>query len=356
MEHLFNVESDESTAELEELLKDDKIGSTMYNKRWVINLVLKVVGEDNERVLEDFSSLAEMTVDPDVASFLLTSGSLDMIVNNTFHKAEISKLSALLLSNAVASDQVLNYVINQDNYLQIPIILLFAESADVIINFFKYYRNILLKCIAIYEDDDDEEEDEKDSKINERISKIFKLFIQQDIYERLGYILCCSTNQELILKFGRFFLTLVELNCEAGNEEMTKYSSAEFIQSAVEALKQSSECQHSVFVLVEILGHLINEDSLNDENTAANLLNELEEIINNYIDINDELRLGDCLDMTSIIAKLCACGWKFIRHDNTFQQLSKIHSKLIIIKDDNNYIALCHNLNTALQTFIMKYQ
>ena len=45
-EDSFNVESSEATAELEELVREEAIGSTLYDKKWVIKTVLSLGSED----------------------------------------------------------------------------------------------------------------------------------------------------------------------------------------------------------------------------------------------------------------------------------------------------------------------
>ena len=47
-EDSFNVESSEATAELEELAREEAIGSTLYDKKWVIKTVLSLGSEDRE--------------------------------------------------------------------------------------------------------------------------------------------------------------------------------------------------------------------------------------------------------------------------------------------------------------------
>ena len=52
-ENSFNVESSEATAELEELARGEAIGSTLYDKKWVIKTVLSLGSEDRKSVFED---------------------------------------------------------------------------------------------------------------------------------------------------------------------------------------------------------------------------------------------------------------------------------------------------------------
>lgn len=52
-EGCFNVESSDATAELEELAREEAIGSTLYDKKWVIKTVLSLGSEDRKSVFED---------------------------------------------------------------------------------------------------------------------------------------------------------------------------------------------------------------------------------------------------------------------------------------------------------------
>ena len=51
-EDCFNMESSEATAMLEELAREDAIGSTLYDKKWVIKTVLSLGSKDRDIALE----------------------------------------------------------------------------------------------------------------------------------------------------------------------------------------------------------------------------------------------------------------------------------------------------------------
>ena len=90
-EDCFNTESSEATAKLEELAREDAIGSTLYDKKWVIKTVLSLGSRD--RNIEELASLVEMTVERDVCDFLVESGCIEIIMGTVSSSEDTSALS-----------------------------------------------------------------------------------------------------------------------------------------------------------------------------------------------------------------------------------------------------------------------
>ena len=90
-EDCFNIESSEATAKLEELAREDAIGSTLYDKKWVIKTVLSLGSKDRD--IEELASLVEMTVERDVCDFLVESGCFEIIIGAVSSSEDTSALS-----------------------------------------------------------------------------------------------------------------------------------------------------------------------------------------------------------------------------------------------------------------------
>ena len=90
-EDCFNIESSEATAKLEELAREDAIGSTLYDKKWVIKTVLSLGSKDRD--IEELASLVEMTVERDVCDFLVESGCIEIIIGTVSSSEDTSALS-----------------------------------------------------------------------------------------------------------------------------------------------------------------------------------------------------------------------------------------------------------------------
>ena len=82
----FNLESSEATTELEEVLRSEAIGDTLYDRRWVLKTIMGLVSDPGKTDLtdkeeSDLVSLCDMSAERDVCAFLAESGCADVVLN-----------------------------------------------------------------------------------------------------------------------------------------------------------------------------------------------------------------------------------------------------------------------------------
>ncbi|XP_071747676.1 uncharacterized protein [Lepeophtheirus salmonis] len=350
----FNIESCESTEELESSLKNQMIGSTMYDKRWVLNLVFHIGSNkdlDINEFYSDLTSLSEMSVDTDVSEYLFVSGSLEILWSqiNNYEDVHIKELISLILVNCGSNDKIISQLVSMDQYFMVPFYLVESDSAPLLINIFRYLRLLVNKLLILVDGNDE-------SNPNNRISDMEQILSEDIFQQQLCFIYSSSTNNQLLLRSGVFLLSLTELFCEISREDSLEgiFSHKNFIFSFYEALKQSvsKKNQDTTFVYIELIGHYINSENV--ETIAQELCSTLYEVLQNYAHDDIHVLSTDDLDMLGTLLKICATCWNHIAHEESYSSLLKLSKELDAFSCDK-HVALKENIRKCLNTFAYKF-
>eukprot|EP00096_Caligus_rogercresseyi_P015390 TRINITY_DN7835_c0_g1_i1.p1 TRINITY_DN7835_c0_g1~~TRINITY_DN7835_c0_g1_i1.p1 ORF type:complete len:381 (-),score=81.79 TRINITY_DN7835_c0_g1_i1:83-1225(-) len=367
---VFNIESCEGTEELESSLQSQMIGSTMYDKRWVINLVFKICSSPTAlheaTLLCDVESLGEMSVDHDVSEFLLSSGSLDILWNQIHHYEDSQSILeplSLILFNCSSNEGILERFLARDAYFLTPFTLISSKySPAFLINIFRYLRNLLDKLLALIEELGEVEEDEESeahSEAHSRLGTLQTIIGDPSIAQQLIFIYSSSSNDQLLLRGGLFLLSLTELLCESGREDLAEdiFSGSDFIISFYEALKQSvsKNTQATKFVFIELLGHYCSPENL--MHLAPEVCESLLEVLYSYTGQEENCRgfSSEDLDIMGTLLKIYSTSWNHVEHKDSYLALISLREKLESLPPSEKYIALIENINGTLHKFREKF-
>jgi len=312
-EGCFNVESSDATAELEELAREEAIGSTLYDKKWVIKTVLSLGSED--RNSDELASLVDMTVERDVCDFLVESGCMELIVGSVSASEDVTVLSncAAVMANVASRTGAAAAV---GSALPVVVGLLFRSSEPGSLSCaFSFLKSFV-------ESSDDV------SVIREAVGQ---LFLDGDFVHRVGFILGVSSNGDVLDSASRFLLSLFDSGferLELGEEfEESGYAKAEFACACAEAMKECGVRSPAFFRLMEVVGVVCNDENVVD---CANSLCDLV-----------GLRLSDpeepvTSETLSLAAKVLWHCWSSTRHEDSWEKLKSAATRIDADSDDDS--------------------
>lgn len=336
-EECFNVESGEATYEFEEIMKSEAIGSTMYNKRWVLNAVLGICqSQDMDDTLDaDFESLVEMSVDRDVAGFLLESGCAEMILMQNLQSEHdrIKELALCVVMNIIHHDDIFERIVGDERYFKVVFNSVFSDSPQVLIAFFMYMKLYCDKVLTFklkQESDEDslgENMETSDHITDNVVAELSSILVDQNIFCRLVFILTSSPNDEVLAQTSRFVLSVLELSCEFNLDDFyDTYSSAEFLSALQEALKQSINSVPTVFVIIEVFGNIVTEELIRPN--SLEVLDLIASVIENHVLLDRSSFDLSCLDSVCMALKICHCSWTHVPHPRTLALFTRLVSKV----------------------------
>ena len=330
-QNLFNVESCSETRELEELLKEEKIGRTMYSKKWCVTTILEVAKspEFDESVEEKLTSLTDMSCDEDVGRFLAESQAADIIYSLAakFDSCRSLELTMNILSNCPTVKR---------EFVDLPLKALFiSDNSKTLISAFKMMHNFLNSLLeaAEEEEDDDGDNDEKDH---------LELFHSKEIIERISFFMSCSSNNELLRAIGKFLLLLIE-----SSDSLDNFTGKEFVTSTLTAADESFEDDSAHFHYLRILDRIC-PDNYEDYEYGVGL-NEF--ILRTLESREQDIDLETLALLAKKCPKKCAAGYEMI---------SGYYKSLILRRetnneqeddaDDDNFVVLSSVIQGALQS------
>jgi hypothetical protein len=301
-EECFNVESSAATAELEALVRDEAIGSTLYDKKWVIRTVLALGRKEEEdtkdesecasRPSSDLASLVEMTIENDVCEYIVESGCLDVILNCIVGTGDdvVVRQCLVILANVEAKTGAVGEALPNS------ISVLFNSSdALTLASAFLYLKSF---CEA-----------EKEAAL---IRALNTCFLDKGFVRRTAFLLASSSNNELLDAVSKFLLSLFDAGFERLEDEFSDsdYSGSEFVQACSEALKEADG--GSSFRLMEIVGMVCNEDNVVGcaQDLCAFATRRL-------CDSGDDLTS----EVLSLSGKILWHCWRLVRHDESWTAL-----------------------------------
>ncbi|XP_018321114.1 protein saal1 [Agrilus planipennis] len=168
-----NVDSENIDEDMDEKLRGDAVGDTMYSASFITKTLMKLTNEPwTTKVEEDLCFLWDMTLEKDICEYLLEL-SYPSLVTDLIKETQENRLIEILigiLANIFS-------VIQDKNKLDIEIVgilaQVYSEDPLVIVQVMRF-----IKAVAFFYD-----------KVN---------FIDRDVFEQIRFILRSSTNTELL--------------------------------------------------------------------------------------------------------------------------------------------------------------
>lgn len=362
-EHVFNIESCAETAELEALFRCDAIGSTLYDRRWVIKTAMELAEKREEGLTEDleqkFGSLVEMTaVEKDVCSFLHESGCLDvfgMLLQSQSDDDRSAELALCVLANVVGSSKdILEGLVHVNpGLIQVPFqTLVSVDSVPVLCATFKFLKAFVIALSGLIDDSSDPSSSDLVPVFQSYLSLLFQ---DPGIVRRTSHLLSASTNNDLLDDMSKYLLALIELGLEHFEEDFLEsdYFHTNFLLGLSEALTQILSDPNCAFRLLEALGQLCQPENVADPETSVRVLGVVSDFVKEYC-------TGPTADHSSLgmAAKICYDCWQTRAHTESWRVLRRA---LLAVKtmsgqvDDLDVQAVEMNLEKCLREYELKY-
>lgn len=338
MEHnIHNIEADEATADLEAKLLHHAIGSTLYDKHWVHD----ILGQLSQNCVSntDFESLSEMAQEKDVALYLDKETDCKTVLlrqllqnNNTFRHKE---LSLVILSNIIRHEEVFSQIRKEATFLDIPVACVLMSDLDTCTDF----ANLLVALfsyIQVYIESLNGEEEEEDS--------LKVVLANEATVQQICIIIASTSNGDLLSQSARCLLSLVEFAAEHSiGDIIIAYAAPSAVQCLHEGLKQcvTDGNDKTCFVIVETLGLLLGQtDSVEqmEPQDIQSLCDTLAEYMKTVIEDVQAL---------ATTARVCRRLWTNCCHMDTLEILGSV----LLFNHDNDCMAI-EAIKDIVQSFL----
>jgi len=243
--------SDTDLQRLEELAKDAAVGSTMYDKRWVIENILAVgkhfqstsyVSEDGpkelaENIEEKLVTLWDISVEEDVSKFYLEYGVLDLIVELFANpNLRVKEISVGIMGNMVTHESIFPAIMENDKYLESCLKLLEEKDSPTLLIVFRCLHSYGYNLFHMYNRMEESNKEERKGTIEK-----FLLFLSvQSVVQNIGMVLASCTNRTVLQNCGRFLSIMSELWDLADDRRkiVQYYKEEQFLLCTLEGVKE----------------------------------------------------------------------------------------------------------------------
>jgi len=236
---------------LEKIVKETAVGDTMYEKKSVIEKVLKVGKhfqstnylKDGQAIelqsdIEDLMcTLWDISVEEDVSMFYLEYGVLDILVELfTNPNNRVKEISVGIMSNMVFHLKVFMKLIDNDIYLEKCIKLLEEKDSPTLILVFKCLHSYGFNLFNIIN-----KEGIKKEEIKQYLSKWLVFLSIESVVQNIGIIIASCTNKEVLLNASKFLSIMSELWEESEERRKTSqfFSEEQFLLCILEGINES---------------------------------------------------------------------------------------------------------------------
>ncbi len=338
----FNMESSEETAELESQLRSNAIGSTLYDKKWVIEAVLRVVrkldegggsfesSSSDEEEEDDLKCIADMTVEADVCVFLHESGALRLLRDGVITRPDVGASGTLaaavaVLSNAFRVREIFRELASDRQNLSALVSSVYdSVSAPVLAGAF----SALTTMLRSYSEDAAAASGKFDPR-----GLVESHLCSGDFVGRLSALLSAAQNPDLLESTAAFLLALYEFFLSVDEPSAVlggHYGDDSFVSALLEATRTSLDHDRGSFRFMEVLGYVATSNAvlgrpgepLPESYYAGGAACE---VATDYLE-----RRGDCLPV-SLVWRACEviwAGWRVHRHDRSYAALVLLLSEL----------------------------
>lgn len=339
-EEAFNLESCPETEELELSLRSEAIGNTLYDKQFVLTMIMEICQRQNtsnaattypdEDQRKKLEALTEMTLEPDVCQFLFTSGCLDILVQETAQMDCITLINAtlaILLNCFHCEDEALKTTISDSKHLQLVMLMVLSlDSVEALTS----SLNLLTRVCQFTE------------------GSIITRFMDTNFVERLQFLLVASSNDRLLEGIAKFLFTLIDtiLECEDESPNLALLQTQSFTSALMEAFKQCQGKPVSTFNLVEVLAITVSSENV------VGIHQDLCDLVHDYLEKsrNEDL----CISTLIGLSKICTACYNLEIHQSSLQSLVSVVARKMkqskALGDENNIEAL-KNILDQMETF-----
>jgi len=247
--------TDPDLKRLEELARDAAVGSTMYDKRWVIENILTVgrhfqstsyVKEDGFRELdsaieEKMMTLWDISVEEDVSKFYLEYGVLEIFVELFSNpNLRVKEISMGIISNMVFHESIFVSIMERDKCLEGTLKLLEEKDSPTLLIVFRCLHSYGYNLFNLNHKLDTTSKEESKNFLEK-----FLIFLSgASVAQNIGVILAGCTNRTVLQNCAKFLSILSELWDFLGDREDRKkmcqhYTEEQFLQCTLEGIKES---------------------------------------------------------------------------------------------------------------------
>jgi len=238
---------------LEELARGAAVGSTMYDKRWVIENILTVgrhfqstnyvVGDGTtkeleEKIEEKMMTLWDISVEEDVSKFYFEYGVLDFFIELFSNpNLRVKEISMGIISNMVYHEAIFSGIMEKDRCLESILKLIDEKDSPTLLIVFRCLHSYGYNLFHIVNSCDDDSKEESKSLV-----KKFLVFLSiQSVAHNIGLVLGSCTNSTVLQNCARFLSILSELwDFSDERKKMVQcYTEEQFLQCALEGIKES---------------------------------------------------------------------------------------------------------------------
>jgi len=245
--------TDKDLQRLEELARDAAVGSTMYDKRWVIENILEVgrhfqstsyVQEDgfrelDENIEEKMMTLWDISVEEDVSKFYLEYGVLDFFVELFSNpNLRVKEISIGIVSNMVYHEASFVSIMDKDLCLERTLKLIEEKDSPTLLIVFRCLHSYGYNLFNLIHRSSDTSSKEESKNILEK----FLIFLSvPSVVQNIGFVLAGCKNRTVLQNCARFLSILSELwdFTEERKKMCQYYTEEQFLQCAMEGIRES---------------------------------------------------------------------------------------------------------------------
>jgi hypothetical protein len=245
--------TDTDLKRLEELARDAAVGSTMYDKRWVIENILQVgrhfqstsyVQEEGFKDLdanieEKMMTLWDISVEEDVSKFYLEYGVLDFFVELFSNpNLRVKEISMGIVSNMVYHESTFVSIMDKDLCLERTLKLIEEKDSPTLLIVFRCLHSYGYNLFNRIHRPDETCTKEESKNLVEK----FLIFLSvPSVAQNIGFVMAGCKNKSVLQNCARFLSILSELwDFAEDRKKMCQYYTEEqFLQCTLEGIKES---------------------------------------------------------------------------------------------------------------------
>ncbi|KAL7306884.1 hypothetical protein TKK_0001044 [Trichogramma kaykai] len=231
----------------EQIIRGDQIGDTMYSAHWVLDFILSLTKEDkkDEDMIEgNLSTIWDMTADEQVVTFLLENQFYDValvFLKSSRNDRHIEQLIGII-ANLTCQTNALESLSEKNELVNIILMHLSGSDTETLLQVFR-----LIKCFI------------HDIKINPNSFWLKKLTSCEILVDSLNFILCNSSNENLLMSALELICLMTEIKLPNSN------------QSLIEGIFDVEKLLHNFNIATQELIHCKNDVHDDNEIKVVNL-------------------------------------------------------------------------------------
>jgi len=238
---------------LEELARDAAVGSTMYDKRWVIENILEVgrhfqstsyvqeqgFKELDENIEEKMMTLWDISVEEDVSKFYLEYGVIDFFVELFSNpNLRVKEISMGIVSNMVYHESTFSSIMDKDSCLELTLKLLEEKDSPTLLIVFRCLHSYGYNLFNLIHRSEDTSSKEESKNLLEK----FLIYLSvPSVAQNIGFIMAGCKNRQVLQNCARFLSILSELwdFTEERKKMCQHYTEEQFLQCTLEGIQES---------------------------------------------------------------------------------------------------------------------